>query len=293
MVIAILRNHEENTRFHHIFRWVWSTIFIWLLHQYCIKRLCVRCWQELCIFRFLVTLVWQIPTEICYFLCIHLYSLITWTPAPSHSTVLQLIPQRHGPYWTYYANTHLGLWKCQSHHHNTCSIFIPFFQTTVKIWHLPILKTSRSCTLVSDLTIMPTPIKVGSIQLCRILVCVCACVCVHVCTPTYTIKLWLPGTMSLVCFCPITVCRHHMETEKCTCSNIKSGKVQVSYTREFKNQINYNHNAGTAVRQNFSICSSVQCWPLTPIMKMKTVKTICHYNKISHVTMSRDNYWCA
>jgi hypothetical protein len=133
----------------------------------------------------------------------------------------------------------------------------------------PILKTSRSCTLVSDLPIMPTPIKVGSIQLCHILVCMCA----HV-------------------SCPVTFCSHHTETEKCKCSNIKSGKVQRSYAREFRNQINYSHNAGTAVRQNFNICSSAQCWPLTPIMKTKIVKNICQYNKISHVKMSIDNYWC-
>jgi hypothetical protein len=132
-----------------------------------------------------------------------------------HTKVLQLIQQRHGPSWTYYTNTHLGLWKCQSHHHNTSSICNLIFQTTGKMLCFPILNTSRSCTLVSDLPIMPTPIKVGSIQLCHILVCVCACVS-----------------------CPVTFRSHHTETEKCKCSNIKSGKVKRSYTREFRNQIN-------------------------------------------------------
>jgi len=103
-----------------------------------------------------------------------------------HITVPQLIQQRHGPSWTYYANTHLGLWQCQSHHHNTCSIFILIFQTTGKILRFPILKISRSCTLVSDLPIMLTPIKAGSIQLCRILVCMCVCTRVRACVYTLT-----------------------------------------------------------------------------------------------------------
>lgn len=171
-------SHLQMSLNHHLL------IFIWLSHHYCIKRLCVRCWQELCIFRFLVTLVWQIPTEIYYFLCIHLNSLNTWSPASSHSTVLQLIPQRQGPYSAYYANAHLGLWQCQSHHHNTCSIFILIFHTTGKMLRFPVLKTSRSCTLVWDLPSCQHPSGLYTIML-HIGLCVHTLVRACVYTPTY------------------------------------------------------------------------------------------------------------
>jgi hypothetical protein len=64
-------SHIQMSLDHHLLT------FRLLSHCYCIEMLCVRRWENLCIFRFLVTLLWQIPTEICYFLCIYLYSLNT------------------------------------------------------------------------------------------------------------------------------------------------------------------------------------------------------------------------